>query len=540
MSAIQDVFRISELLSAILSKLPSAQLARTARVNRRWFFSSIPILWREMCLRQAFTPLGSYGLANNCLVRYPTPPITLLFSHQRNQSELPTQAQWERFLMYSTYVRAIAGCGYDLRIISVAIRSRPSSMDYLFPNLRSLEWHTILIENLSEFNLLITPTLQNFTLNLLDFRLPSFQLLCEILCDRLKILQFLVLGFNPPRQDRTKCIESFSQILRACRSTLIHVQMPEACNTEETIGELLKMSNLRDLLIRTSFDLLFDDNYSVGRKWSYHVEYDGKEGENFGSLDNLLFTGSQQTFSDVFLNRFTLSSLRVLTWYRCMELDDPHSFASTIATACPQLKTLTLGDSEMFTSEDLLPPIISWSTIRILLKCKLLTGLSLHCCRVIMTPEELLELLTSRRDSMATRWEVLEIYTADPLSICDLLLFLKHCPYLSKLGVHLDGRYFGDTVINEARSLFDASDTLPKSPGSIIPQHTCQNESVEYKNSNGFPSLEVIDFAYSPLDSDLIPDFAFFLLGICERKPIICGWEWEDVGNYIWEAFRVD
>ncbi|GJJ13637.1 hypothetical protein Clacol_007893 [Clathrus columnatus] len=492
MSATQRVLKIAELLNVILSSLPPAQLALTVRVNRDWFFSSIPILWKTMRFSHACTPLSPHRMAGNCF------------------GEPPAPAHWERFLMYSTYVRAITGCGYDFGIISEAIHSRPSSMDYLFPNLRSLEWHTVFPEDLSELNLLIPPTLESFNLNLPNVRLPSFQLLCETLSSRLKSLKFLVIAFNPPTQDRRTYIECQRRVTQA----------------KETIEELLKLPKLRDLLIGTSFDVLFEDTYSEGRKWSDYVDNNEQEGDGFGLLEHLLFSGSQHTFGKVFLNRFTLSSLVVFDWYRCMKLEDTNSLIAIISNVFHQLKTLTLGDSEMFMSEDLPLPIIPWSTIQNLLQCTLLTSLSLHCCHVLMDREDLVRLLTSRPDYMPTRWKVLEVYTADPLSISDLLLFLKYCPRLHRLGIHFDGRYFGDVLVNEAKTTF--SDTPP--------QQDPQPALVEHQGYKGFTSLTAINFAYSPLDFDFIADFSFFLLGICEEKPVICGWDWEVVGDFISEV----
>ncbi|GJJ13631.1 hypothetical protein Clacol_007887 [Clathrus columnatus] len=510
MSEMHRIFNIREMVDEILSWISGKELATTARVNRIWFFSSLPNLWKRVNITAAFTPLAVSGL-----------PISdeyhnHNFSHMNKfESPTPSPAHWDRFLVYSEHVRVLLGSQDAVPILMNATLWRPRTIDCFFPNLRSLIW-PVFIERLPNISLLISPSLENISLGLCGVPFPSFQLLCETLSTRVKTLQSLQLIICEPSDDMSQWINSFNELLKASASTLTQVKT-NAFQGEETLQWLRRLPRLRRLTICSAFDMTFDEESEMNTG----EDYDELEKKDFGSLEKLTFTGSQQAFYDNFLTKSTLSSLAVVYWEKCIEIDNPTSFFRTVSIACPLLTTLTIGDSEMYLIQNDLPPIIPWTIVRVILSCKLLTRLSLHCCRVSMTSEELVEVLTSRPYWTPTKWEALKIYTADPLSISDLLLYARYCPHLDTLGIHFDGHSLDDTLIGQAQRQINDNP-----PGSILPQGGIRTGS-EHAGPYKFTKITSIDLAYSPWNPTLAHRLSSFLLTICEVAPCVDGWEWE-------------
>ncbi|GJJ13638.1 hypothetical protein Clacol_007894 [Clathrus columnatus] len=485
------IFGIREIVDEILSWIPREELTTTARVNSFWFFASLPNLWTRVKLMEALRPLVVNGGS----------------TEDEYLVNLPTPAQWDRFVIYSEHVRVLLGCGQDVPILMNATRWRPRTIDYFFPNLHSLIWHTptIFIRRTPDFSFLLSPRLQNVSLELFGVRPSSFQLLCETLSTRVQTLRTLQLNINGLLGVTIKFL---NPILKTSASNLIQVQMPPEFQTEETLQWLRKLPRLRRLSFCAAFDPTFDEE-SVMNTGGVNEYHDEQKKESFRSLEKLTFTGSQRAFFDNFLNKSTLSSLAVVYWHTCLEIDDPSSFFRTVSIVCPLLTTLTIGDFEMYLHERRLPPIIPWTTVRVILNCKFLTGLSLHCCRVSMTPEELVEVLTSRPYWTPSKWEALEIYTADPLSIFDFLLYARYCPHLKTLGIHLNGNSFDDTAIKQAQE-----------------QVTDNRLQDEHVGPNRFTRLTLIKLAFSSWRPLQAPRFVLFLMKKCDVEPSIEPWQW--------------
>ncbi|GJJ13639.1 hypothetical protein Clacol_007895 [Clathrus columnatus] len=473
------VLKIREMVDQILSWLPPSTLTLTARVNHLWFHSSLADIWRLVTLTEALTPLQ------------------------------------------------LCTCGMECP----ATRFRPDNIKYLFPNLHSLRFHSRLIDSLPDFALLISPTLQNVGLRLFNLPHTFFRSFCETLAARVKGLRLLQICFDEPPTDNNRLITSLKAVLKLSVSTLIHAQLPEAFLAEEILQELGKYRNLYDFTIGGSYELMFDEGWVC----KGYTEDETKE-EGFGYMVYLSLTGSQSTPCRRFLDRpgSRFSSLAAIEWHECLDLDNITSVVTTIVNTCPLLEVLTLGESDMYftPAEHRLPPIVPWETIQILLHCVLLINLSLHCCRISMTSEDLVELLTSRLYFRPTAWQVLQIYTAEPLAISDLLLFAKYCPYIKTLGIHFDGRSIGDNAINDIRAQ-TSTQYIP--PPEFLPYGVSEAED-QYEGPNKLVSVMSIDFAYSPLDHELVPELVACLFEICDDVPSIHGWdpEWEIVSSHLW------
>ncbi|GJJ13626.1 hypothetical protein Clacol_007882 [Clathrus columnatus] len=524
------IFKIQDMVDQILSWLPPSTLIATALVNHMWFYSSLPNIWRLVTLSEALTPLQLCTCRKECSVSHQVMFQTSnLVSYRENQCEPPTPQKWARFFVYSQYVRIILGNENDFLHIRKVTQFRHKTVEYLFPNLCSLRWDSHFFgESLPDFTLLISPSLENVGLRLFNLTLPFFRPFCETLANRVQSLRLLQICIDEPSWDTRKCIKSFNKVLESASSTLIHVQLPESFITEETVQALGRIQNLYDLTIGTAtFELMFDEG------WVCRGSGDENNDGNFGSLVYLLLSGSQRASYHDFLNKPSFSSLAAIEWRECTELRDVVLIATTISNACPRLEILTLGESERSATEEHLPPIVPWETLRVLLRCSLLTELSLHCCRVSMTSDDLVELLTSRLYFTQTPWKTLHIYTVEPLSIPDLLLFAKYCPYLNRLGVHFDGRFINDNALDEIRAQ-TRKPYIP--PPEFLMQYGVSEAQLEHEGPNKLASVLSIDFAFSPLNPDLVHELVECLFEICGVVPSIHGWdpEWEVVSSYLW------
>ncbi|GJJ13630.1 hypothetical protein Clacol_007886 [Clathrus columnatus] len=452
------IFKVKEMVDQILSWLPPSSLAATALVNRIWFYSSLPNVWR--------------------------------------------------------YVRIVLANEYDFPSLRKVTQLRSDNMEYLFPNLRSLRFDSRLIESPPDLGLLISPTLQNVGLSFFNLPLTFFGSCCDTLATRVKSLQLLQICFDEPLSETAMSIPSFNEVLKSSASTLIHAQLPQAFLTEETLRQLGRCRKLYDLRIGASFELMFDEG------WSLSIS---------------IFTGSHGALCRKFIDRYTssFSSLAAIEWRECGDIDVLPSIVTTISKTCPQLEMLTLGESDMDLTEHHLPEIVPWETFRVLLRCLRLTDLSLHCCRVSMTSDDLVELLTSRLYFTRTPWQTLHIYTVEPLSISDFLLFAKYCPYIKTLGIHFDGRSITDNSIKEVRTQTSTRYIPP--PELLLPYGISQAQP-DHEGPNKLASIISIEFAFSALDPELVDGLVECLFEMCDGVPSIHGWnsEWEAVSSYLW------
>ncbi|GJJ10834.1 hypothetical protein Clacol_005062 [Clathrus columnatus] len=495
------IFEILELIEAIVSWMPPHELIHTALVNQKWFHASIPYLWQSVSLKGALSPLGQWGMRRKgfCFIK------------------TSTKTQWARFLMYSKHVRLLEGSSLEGRLLRAATRFRPSLATYLFPNLRVLTWKTM--RELTDLSALISPSLQSFGLKVPELTVSSFQSICHLLTNRLNVLRCLQIEVVFTSQTDIECDHLLQQLLTHFATTLMWIQLPNIFYTEETLRRLHGVQRLCNLSIGTHHHSVIEE---IPLSWT-EPQLFKREG-NFDSLKSFSFSGSQEKLCDKLLNRYILSALIDFTWHSCGHLDDADSFITTLVYSCPQLATLTIGDSQIYFHTRRLPPVIQWPTLRPLLRLKNLSALSLHCCRVQMAPRDLIELLTSREAPRT--WKVLEIFHVTPLRVSDISTYSKHCPDLERLGINIDGYLLNYILPPSDHNEYDIDELTELHP---LPRRR-------------FSRLAVIDFAYSKFHWTTSLAVSSILLRISEIPIVAAGWDWpywHDVSARVlarWEA----
>ncbi|GJJ10810.1 hypothetical protein Clacol_005038 [Clathrus columnatus] len=485
MSRVHPIFEIQELIGEIVSWMPPRQTIHTALVNRTWFHASIPYLWYSVSLKGALSLLGKWGM---CRDRF-------------GFLETPTETQWDLFLVYSKHVRLLEGISLEGRLLQAATRFRPDSVTYLFPNLRVLIWTTM--GDLTDLNALISPSLESFGLKVPELTASSFQRLCHLLITRLKVLRFLDIDVLVALKADIQCHHLFQELLEHFKETLMWIQIPSLFYTHKTLKMLSKIQHLCNLSIGP--DNLLQIN-EIPVSWTDHKLIERRE--NFHSLQKFSFTGTQKKLCDKLLTRYSLSALLDFTWHSCTRLDDPEFLITIMVSSCPHLETLTVGHSQMYPIIPFTPPVIHWPAIRPLLRLQNLSTLSLNSWTIQMTPENLIELLSSRPPSRT--WKILEIFTSTPLRLADLSLYNQYCPDLERLGIYIDGY--------SLNSFLAPSDHDERDIDQLLELHLLPHRR--------FSQLAVINFGYSQLHWKTSLAISSILLKLSEIPIVATGWDW--------------
>ncbi|GJJ10812.1 hypothetical protein Clacol_005040 [Clathrus columnatus] len=370
------IFGIQELVQAIVSSLPPRQTIHATLVNRTWFHASIPHLWHSVLFKDALSLLGERGMRGT----------------RFGFRETPTQAQWNRFLVYSKYVRVLEGISLEDGLLQAATRFRPDSVTYLFPNLRVFIWTTL--GDLTDLSALISPSLESFGLKVPKQNVPSFKHVCHLLTTRLHVLRFLSIDVGASKVD-IQCHEFVQQLLTHFEKTLMHIHLSNTFYTQNTVQGLYRVQHLCTLSIGPNGHLGINE---IPLSWTNPKLIMGKG--NFQSLQKFSFTGTQKKLCDQLLDRWIFSGLTELTWHSSSRFVKPDSFITTIAYSCPQLVTLTIDLIRTHPHSPYIPAVIQWPTLRPLLRLQNLSVLSLPCWNVHMMPADLTELATLERLGM--------------------------------------------------------------------------------------------------------------------------------------------
>lgn len=349
----------------------------------------------------------------------------------------------------------------------------PKTVPHLFPEIKTLNGMINASEDLS-YPSLMSPTLK--TLHVDAFIFGPFGRTMIPHVPSLRVLE--IKGMITESPGTVGWEETFNKLLSSS-------SMLEAVIIAECFASQMICTTLHQLPNLVRVEIIFDEFRQQHLRLCSSKE--GDHGQmSLDCLKQLSFVGSAQKFHDYFQDVFKLSSLTNIH----LRLDG-HEEAKfepifhVITSQVPRLVALEVGE---FMSSTLAP--IPWSATRLVQNCPNLSTLVLHNCEAPRNSSELTKLLVSR--TQTTPWKKIIIHTHQPLKADVLLLFAKHCPQITSLGVSIDASRFA----------------VP------FPQ---------FETDVPFPLLDKIDFGPSPVSLDWEDEVGTFLFGIFDRPLIIRG-----------------
>lgn len=369
---------------------------------------------------------------------------------------------------------------------------------------------------------LISPNLESFSLEGWDSNLESqwFHHLSSTLTTRLSTLRVLHLDIGQylDLDASSSSLDPYLQLLTTFSQTLTSVALPGALATAATFKKLPQIKNLSSLQVyHGSISTLRGDDSSDDN----NPTDDGNLPEIFPSLEHVTFNALVPPMTAfTFFCKFSLSSLRTLRWDM---LEVPrnicHLFA-TIASKCPELELLVLGETDVESV-----PVFPWTDIRPILGCSKLSYLDLHCCRVSMTLDNYTELVRSRKKP--TVWRVLQVFTSERFHFAKVLsVFAKYSPGIQALGLHvyanedIDPFYFIPPMRFPLYNLPHIANLWRYLKAQL------GREEIIQQPWTLLPFLTLIDFSASPFvtDESVVPTAAL-LLALCRNPVYVRGWE---------------
>ncbi|TFK87886.1 hypothetical protein K466DRAFT_645714 [Polyporus arcularius HHB13444] len=424
---IQRVLTIPELLEMIFSFLEKGDLSRNALVCKAWSEVALDILWRDV----DDLPRMLHLLA----------PTEACPQGQRFCRPLEP-SDWLRFMRYAGRVRKLAVTPdidkylQEPLVFDEIARARTTL--HLFPRLSSLTWTSengerlrvslmFMHENIKGFAVLLTPSVnysfkvyfQEITLRMpkitqldLRFSFPVRDIereLCELLGALPKLEEIIL----PKYTFTTNLIEALSrkEALRIVQFEFI---------PHQGSGDVADVQEWKPVLQEGAFPALYDFNVNV-------------------RLPAML-----RFMNDPFFP----SNLRCL-YVHLIELATPQcvrDFFLAVAETCPHLTNLVLdysGEPTPYVFRSVVPEdeLITWETLRPLLKCSQLTSFHLDWSTPLAISQEDIE-------ELASSWPQLEVLglnvspmpSAEPpsLTLHALIPFAKHCPDIRELGLYID------------------------------------------------------------------------------------------------------
>lgn len=478
---------IQDILDEIFAWLPRGLLVVLARMHRSWYISALPLIWRYVDCVVALSHLGVQLTSNgrhvstfSCIM---APRPTCVF---QRILEDPNDHQWDRFYLHARHIQQLMVVPKNIPLLR---KVGGDSDKCLFPNLRVLHLGVKSIYGFFKPAILISPTLRHLSFSIDDLSLSILESLSSAVTKIKPPLKVLKVDCEQVLARPTLCklIE-----LVITSTSLESIQIPECLATPDILEAFSRLPKLSTLMVDTTC-IIDSDNKAPQNCTGGHGR--------FGSLQDLSFTGSSQTFQTAFLHQISMSSLTTLSL--SLDLVNLDSVIRAVGSSCPQLESFSVdGHPQVEISFQPIQnyPTVSWSSFKSLLSCKKLQTLLLPCFTVSMNTHQLTEFLADRKT-----WQDLVVYTTQPLHIADMLLFAKYCPQLRRLGIYIDTR-----------------------PGvGPIP-----NIPLEIR----FSLLDWIDFGPSTVklsDSSVI---AQFLFDVCEQPPYLGGTYtrfWEFVSSLI-------
>ncbi|RPD53877.1 hypothetical protein L226DRAFT_495192 [Lentinus tigrinus ALCF2SS1-7] len=423
----QRVLTIPELLEMIFSFSDSEDLQSSALVCKVWSEVALDIRWRNV----DDLPRTLRLLA----------PIEQCAQGHRFCRPLEP-GDWVRFMRYASRVRTLVvtpAIDKHLKgpLIFDEIGKTRTTMN-LFPKLTWLTWTSedgdrlrlslmFMHENIKRFAVLLTPSPSY-----------SFQIYFQEIALRMPKVTRLDLRFSFSVRD----IEAGLCQLVGALPKLEDITLPKYTLTPKIIEALSRKENLG--VVQFEFlkhqgggDVADVQEWKpVLREGAFPVLYDFNV--NVKLPDMLRFMNA----------RFFPSTLRLL-YVHVIEMVSPQlvrDFFLAVAEKCPHLTGLVFdysGDPAPYVFRRAIPEdeLLTWNTIRPVLKCSKLTSFQLNWASPLALSQADIE-------ELASSWPHLEVLflnpgpmpTAEPypLTLHALIPFAKHCPNIRELGMYIN------------------------------------------------------------------------------------------------------